>query len=446
MLDLRLIRAEPEAIRAALERRGSGVGQSIERVVDLDREQRRITGERDQLRARIRQISKDVGRLKGQGSGAEAEVLMAESRELGQQEKALDAEVDRLGEEIHQLLLWTPNVPSEDAPDGASEADNVGLRTEGDDPGAFAEHQRVPHWEIGTELGILDLERAVKISGAMFTMYRGWGARLLRAMVQLSLDRNADAYEEVRPPTLVRSETMTSTGHLPKFGDDAYHIERDDLWAIPTAEVPLTSLHRDEILEEEELPRRYTAYTSCFRREAGSAGKDTRGLLRTHEFDKVELLAVAANPEQAIACQEDVLARSEGLLRDLGLAYRVLDLCTGDLGDASRRTWDLEAYAPGVDAWLEVSSVSWYGDYQARRANVRFRPHAGTGGSGGPSDGGGDRKGGKRATEFCHTVNGSAMGWPRTVAAYLETHRQPDGSIAVVDALRPYLGGVNRIS
>jgi seryl-tRNA synthetase len=445
MLDLRQIRAEPEAVQAALARRGPEVAQSIERVVRLDREQRRLGGERDQLRARIKEISRDVGRLKGQGDREEAEARMAESRELGQREKSLGAEVDRLDEEVRQLLLFTPNLPSEDAPDGASDADNVVLRTEGYDPGAFGDHQRMPHWEIGAELGVLDLERAVKISGAMFSMYRGWGARLLRAMIQLSLDRNADAYEEVRPPTLVRSETMVSTGHLPKFVDEAYHIERDDLWAIPTAEVPLTSLHRDEILDGTELPLRYCAYTSCFRREAGSAGKDTRGLLRTHEFDKVELLAVAADAEQAIACQEDVLARSEALLRDLGLAYRVVDLCTGDLGDAARRTWDLEAYAPGVDAWLEVSSVSWFGDYQARRANVRFRPEAGTGGAGTSSEGG-ERKGGKRATEFCHTVNGSAMGWPRTVAAYLETHHQPDGSIAVVDALRPYLGGVNRIA
>jgi seryl-tRNA synthetase len=221
---------------------------------------------------------------------------------------------------------------------------------------------------------------------------------------------------------------MIATGHLPKFEDEAYHIERDDLWAIPTAEVPLTSLHRDEILSEAELPRRYAAYTSCFRREAGAAGRDTRGLLRAHEFDKVELLAVASGPEQAIACQEDVLARSESILRDLGLAYRIVDLCTGDIGASAARTWDIEAYAPGCDMWLEVSSVSWFTDYQARRANVRYRPTEGKG------------------TEVCHTVNGSAMGWPRTVAAYLETHRQPDGSVAVVDALRPYLGGAPSIT
>jgi seryl-tRNA synthetase len=352
---------------------------------------------------------------------------MAESRELGDEEKRLAAESDRLRDDIRTTLLTVPNVPSPDAPDGASEADNRVLRTEGYDPAAYGDHQRVPHWDIGAELGILDGERAAKISGSMFTMYRGWGARLLRALVQLSLDRNADAYEEIRPPTLVLTDTMVATGHLPKFVDEAYHLERDDLWAIPTAEVPLTSLHRDEILAEADLPRRYMAHTSCFRREAGAAGKDTRGLLRVHEFDKVELLAVAAGPAQAIACQEHVLARSESLLADLGLAYRVLDLCTGDLGASAARTWDIEAYASGVDAWLEVSSVSWFGDYQARRASVRYRPADGTG------------------TAVCHTVNGSAMGWPRTVAAYLETHRRPDGTVAVVDVLRPYLGGADHI-
>ncbi len=433
MLDLRRIRSEPEAIAAALDRRGPGTSDAIGQILALDADQRRLTAERDDVRSQVKAISKQVGRLRSQGHADQAEAKMAESRELGEREKALAADADRLGDEIRALLLAVPNTPSVDAPDGAGEADNVVLRTEGYDPAAYGEHQRVPHWDIGDELGLFDFARATKISGSMFTMYRGWGARLLRALVQLSLDRNADAYEEVRPPTLVLTETMVSTGHLPKFADDAYHVERDDLWAIPTAEVPLTSLHRDEILDAAELPLRYMAYTSCFRREAGSAGKDTRGLLRAHEFDKVELMAVAADATQAIACQEDVLARSEGLLRDLGLAYRVLDLCTGELGNSNARTWDLEAYAPGVDQWLEVSSVSWFADYQARRANIRYRP---------TPDEGGKAKG----TAVAHTVNGSAMGWPRTVAAYLETHRQPDGSVTIVEALRPYLAGAEAIT
>jgi seryl-tRNA synthetase len=428
MLDLRLVRADADAVRAGLARRGGEAAAAVDRLVEADARQREVGARRDEVRARIKSLSKDVGKLRQGGDDAGAEALMAESRALGDEEKALDAEVHELAAVVQGILLDTPNLPAADCPDGAGEADNKVLRTEGYDADAYGDHQRVPHWEIGEQLGLLDPERAVKISGAMFTMYRGWGARLLRALVQLSLDRNADAYVEVRPPTLVHTATMVATGHLPKFGDEAYHVERDDLWTIPTAEVPLTSLHRDEILDETALPLRYAAYTSCYRREAGSAGRDTRGLLRSHEFDKVELFALASGAEQAIACQEDVLARSEGLLRDLGLAYRVVDLCTGDLGASAARTWDLEAYAPGCDLWLEVSSVSWFTDYQARRAAIRFR-----------------RAGGK-GTETCHTVNGSAMGWPRTIAAYLETHRQPDGSVAVVPVLQPYLGGATSIS
>jgi seryl-tRNA synthetase len=427
MLDLRRIRTEPEAVKAALDRRGPGTSEAIDAILALDADHRRVIGERDEVRSQVKAISKDVGRMRGQGLLDEAEARMAESRELGEREKGLAADADRLADEIRGLQLRVPNLPSAEAPDGAGEADNVVLRTEGWDPAAYADHQRVPHWDIGEQLGILDIPRATKISGSMFVMYRGWGARLLRAMVQLALDRNADAFEEVRPPTLVLTETMVSTGHLPKFEEEAYHIERDDLWAIPTAEVPLTSLHRDEVLDGAALPLRYAAHTSCFRREAGAAGKDTRGLLRTHEFDKVELLAVAGGAEQAVAAQEDILARSEALLRTLGLAYRIVDLCTGDLGGSAARTWDIEGYAPGVDMWLELSSVSWFSDYQARRANIRYRP-----------DGG-------KATEVAHTVNGSAMGWSRTVATYLETHRRPDGSIAIVEALRPYLGGAEAI-
>ena len=422
MLDIRRFRSEPDVLRAGLARRGGDAAASVDRIIDLDIRQRSLGTERDDRRAQVKALSKEVGRLRAQGDADGAEALMAESRVLGEQEKALDALVAELATEMRDLLLRTPNVPSPDCPTGAGEADNIVLRLEGFDPDAYGDHQRVPHWDIGSQLGILDGERATKIAGSMFTMYRGWGARLLRAMVQLSLDRNADAFEEIRPPSLVRTDTMIATGHLPKFDDEAYHIERDDLWAIPTAEVPLTSMHRDEVLDGADLPLRYTAHTSCFRREAGAAGRDTRGLLRVHEFDKVELLALATGAEEAMACQEDILARSEALLTELGLPYRILDLCTGDIGASAARTWDIEAYAPGCDMWLEVSSVSWFSDYQARRANIRYRPVGGKG------------------TEVCHTVNGSAMGWPRTVAAYLETHRQPNGSIAVVEALQGYLG------
>ncbi|MGH9245541.1 MAG: serine--tRNA ligase [Acidimicrobiales bacterium] len=428
MLDIRRIRAEPDVVREALaRRRDPSVLSDLDKVVELDRRQRDLVAERDDVRARIKQLSREVGGLRRAGQLSEAEALQAESRSLGEREQALDADHDAIAAEVRALLLGIPNAPAPDAPDGVGEVDNVVLRTEGYDPDAYGPHQRVPHWDIGTQLGVLDFERATKISGSMFSMYRGWGARLLRALIQLALDRNADTYEEIRPPTLVKTDTMISTGHLPKFADDAYHVERDDLWAIPTAEVPLTSLGRDEIVDEPDLPLRFMAYTSCFRREAGSAGRDTRGLLRVHEFDKVELLAYAASAEQGIACQEDVLARAEALLADLGLAYRIVDLCTGDLGASAARTWDIEAYAPGVGQWLEVSSVSWFGAYQGRRANLRFRPR--------------DRKG----TEVCHTVNGSCLGWPRTFAALLETHRRPDGSVTVPEVVRPYLGGTTHI-
>ena len=284
----------------------------------------------------------------------------------------------------------------------------------------------MPHWEIGEQLGILDVERAVKLSGSMFVMYRGAGAALVRALCQLALDRNVDLYEEVRPPTLVRTDTMVSTGHLPKFEEEAYHLERDDLWAIPTAEVPLTSLGRDEIVDEADLPRRFCAHTSCFRREAGSAGKDTRGLLRVHEFDKVEILAYST-PAQAAGLHSEILDRAESTIRDLGLAYRVLDLCAGDLGASARRTFDIEVFAPGADRWLEVSSVSWFGDYQARRANLRYRPAEGKG------------------TEILHTLNGSALAVPRVWAAIVETYRRADGRVDVPDLLQPYLRGLTVI-
>lgn len=426
MIDLRRIRDDPDAVERALARRGEDLS-SFARLREIDQRERAAESERNDLRSRIKAISREVGALHRDGRAADAEALQAESRALGEQERQLDATVDDLGAQRRELLLHLPNLPAADAPDGAGAEDNVELRREGDPPDSYAEHQRIPHWDIGEQFGILDLDRAVKLSGAMFSMFRGPGATLARALCQLALDRNADLYEEVRPPTVVRSETMVSTGALPKFADDAYHLERDDLWAIPTAEVPLTSFARDEVLAEEELPMRLMAQTACFRREAGSAGRDTRGLLRVHEFDKVEIFAYAS-PEQAPAIHEELLARAEGILGDLGLSYRVLDLCAGDLGNSAARTFDLEAYAPGVDRWLECSSVSWFSDYQARRANVRYRPAGGKG------------------TALVHTLNGSALAVPRVWAALVEVHRQPDGSIALPEVLHPYLRGLTTIA
>ncbi|MBM3663678.1 MAG: serine--tRNA ligase [Actinobacteria bacterium] len=419
MLDVRLIRNDLGSVRAGLERRGEDLAP-LDQLVSLDAEQRALTAERDALRAEIRSLSNQVGALHREQRADEAAALQEESRVLGEQERELDARCEVVANEVRDLLLRLPNLPAADCPDGASEQDNVVVRIEQFDPDAYGPHQRVPHWDVGDELGLLDVERAVKLSGSMFVMYRGAGAALVRALCQLAIDRNVDRYEEVRPPTLVRTDTLVSTGHLPKFVDEAYHLERDDLWAIPTAEVPLTSLHRDEVLLEADLPRRFVAHTSCFRREAGSAGKDTRGLLRVHEFDKVEILALGT-PAQAADLHVEILERAEGLIADLGLAHRVLDLCAGDIGNSAARTFDIEVYAPGVDQWLEVSSVSWFSDYQARRANLRYRPASGKG------------------TDVLHTLNGSALAVPRVWAALVETHRTPEGTVVIPGPLRPYL-------
>jgi seryl-tRNA synthetase len=425
MLDLRLIRNEPDLVRAGLARRGEDTSV-LDEVIALDAEHRSLTARRDGLRAEIRTISNQVGALHREQRADEAGALQEASRALGAEEKELDALSDALQDEITQRLLRLPNLPAAECPDGDGEADNVVVRVEGPAPDSYQPYQRVPHWEVAEQLGILDVERAVKLSGSMFVMYRGAGARLVRALCQLAIDRNVDLYEEIRPPTLVRTDTMVSTGHLPKFVDEAYHMERDDLWAIPTAEVPLTSLGRDEIAAAPDLPRRFVAHTSCFRREAGSAGKDTRGLLRVHEFDKVEILAYCT-PDQAADLHAEILHRAESIIAELGFTYRLLDLCTGDIGNSAARTFDIEVYAPGADQWLEVSSVSWFSDYQARRANLRYRPEDGTG------------------TAVLHTLNGSALAVPRVWAALVEVYRQPDGTVAVPELLQPYFRGQTTI-
>ncbi|HXQ18198.1 MAG TPA: serine--tRNA ligase [Acidimicrobiales bacterium] len=426
MIDVRLLREDPQGVTAALARRGVDPAE-VARVAELDVVARALLGTQEEFRARVKALSREVGDARRAGDADRADELAAQSRELGDAERAAARQTDDAQEALRQALLSLPNLPADEAPDGAGEDDNVELRrwwpgmAAGQPAPVPAEHQRVPHWEVGESLGILDMERGARLAGSMFPLFAGAGSRLLRALSAFALDAHADAYVEIRPPTLVLTEAMTGSGYG-SFGDEAYHIERDDLWAIPTAEIPLTSLRRGEILDEGDLPLRFTAATPCFRREAGAAGRDTRGMLRVHEFDKVELFAYAT-PEQAGAVHADVVARAEGLLRQLGFHYRVLDLCAGDLGKASARTFDLEVYAPGCDRWLEVSSVSWYRDYQARRANVRYRPRGG-----GPP-------------VLVHTVNGSALAWSRIWAALIETGRQPDGSVRLPDCLGPYLGG-----
>jgi seryl-tRNA synthetase len=427
MIDIRALREDPDAVKAALARRGVEASE-VDAIVAADAAWRAKVQQATDLRAEVKALSREVGQAKKGGDDARADELSARSRALGEEEGAAKAEAEALEQKWRTGLLYLPNIPADDAPDGTGEEDNVEVRRwwPGQELGhpepQRLEHQQVPHWEIGDALQILDMERGARLAGSMFPLYRGAGARLLRALTAFAIDRHSPEYEEILPPTVVLTDTMTSTGHLPKFADDAYHMERDDLWLIPTAEVPLTSMHRGEILEESQLPIRFTASTACYRREAGSAGRDTRGLLRVHEFYKVELFAYTT-PDDALDAQADILRRAESMLQDLELPYRVLDLCVGDLGGSSARTFDLEAYAPGVDRWLEVSSVSWFRDYQARRANVRFRR----------ADGG--------QPQLVHTVNGSALAWPRIWAALVENGRQEDGTVMLPEALAPYLGG-----
>ena len=425
VLDVRLLRNEMERVLAGVASRGDDTAPLTE-ALNLDVRRRHLLARRDELRHEVKQLSGEIGRLHREGRSEEAAESTDRSRMLGDESRAVAAQADALGQRLEELLLQVANLPAVDCPVGAGADDNPVLRVENFSADRYGAHQRVPHWDFTVELGLLDVERATKLSGAMFAMFRREGAMLARALVQFALDRNADLYEEVRPPTLVHSDTMTSTGHLPRFADDAYHLERDDLWAIPTAEVPLTSLGRDEVLAEADLPMRFMAHTSCFRREAGAAGRDTRGLLRVHEFDKVEILAYAT-PDQAPAVHEELLERAEGAVAELGLAYRIVDICTGDLGGSAARTFDVEVYSPGTDRWLECSSVSWFSDYQARRANVRYRPAAG------------------RGTRFVHTLNGSALAVPRVWAALTETWRQADGSIEIPSPLRPYMRGLEVI-
>lgn len=425
MIDLVQLRREPEVVKAALARRGIS-GDAMDAVIAMDVEHRELLQEAERLRAEVKFLSRLVGEARRDKDNDTAAELTEKSRALGDEERVATEAMELVGSALRNELLMIPNLPAPDVPEGVDENDNVELRRwwPGMDEGAefptFAEYQKVPHWDIGSELGILDLEAGARIAGSMFPLYRGAGSRLVRSLSALSLDRQTDAYEEIHPPTFALTATMMSTGHLPKSSDDMYGVERDGLWAIPTGEVPLTSMHAGEILDEARLPVRLTAETACFRRESGAAGRDTRGVLRVHEFDKVELFAYCT-PGQSQEAFDDILARAESLLRELGLTYRLLLLCTGDMGTSAARTIDLEVFSPGVDRWLEVSSVSWFGDYQARRAQVRYRTSEGT-------------------TALVHTVNGSALGWARVWAALLETYRQADGSVVLPDVLAPYMG------
>ena len=428
MIDVRLLRNDPAAVKAALARRGKPeIIEQLDAAIALDGQLRDITAQRDASRARVNELSKLVGAARRDGENEAAEKLQTESRTLGDDEKALAEAFETVQAQLRDVMLRIPNVPHSDAPDGANDQDNPLIKGPINLPAEFSEHQRVAHWVVADELGILDNERAVKLSGAMFTMQRGAGAMLSRALCQYALDMNADAFEEIRPPSLVTTATLTATGQLPKFAEDAYAIERDDLWCIPTAEAPLTSMYSGEILDEAQLPMRLMAYSSCYRREAGSAGRDTRGMLRAHEFDKVEIFSLCI-PEDSPAMLIELRDRAERLIAGLGLPYRMIEICTGDMGQSHHRSFDIEVYAPGCDSWLEVSSVSWFSDYQGRRADIRYR------------------KSGEKGTHIAHTLNGSALAVPRVWAAIMENFREADGSVVIPEALRPYTRGLERIS
>jgi seryl-tRNA synthetase len=427
VIDIRYLRSEPDAVRELMARRNKPelIGL-LDEALGFDGRMREITAERDAIRQQVNELSKQVGALRRNGDDKAAEGLQAESRSLGDKEQSLAAETDEVTSKLKDVLLRLPNIPHADVVVGADDSQNPTITGPMNLPASFQEHQRVAHWDTATELGILDNERAVKISGAMFTMQRGAGATLARALCQYALDSNADAFEEIRPPSLVSTATLTATGQLPKFADDAYSMSKDDLWCIPTAEAPLTSIHAGEVLAEADLPIRYMAHSSCYRREAGSAGRDTRGMLRSHEFDKVEIFSIAT-PEGAPAMLTELITRVERVIANLGLPYRIIEICTGDMGQSHHRSFDIEVYAPGCDAWLEVSSISWFSDYQARRGDIRMK------------------RTGQKGTEFAHTLNASALAVPRVWAAIMENFRQEDGSVAIPPVLHPYMRGTTVI-
>jgi seryl-tRNA synthetase len=414
-----MVRDQTGALREAMRRRGTldEHGPLIDRAERLDRERRSAIQAVEARKAARNAASQEVARRKK--AGEDAGDLVTSARAIGEEITRLEQELGARQDELDAILLQLPNVTLPEVPEGGESA-NVVVRSWG---APRATHGLRPHWEVGEALGILDLPRAAKISGSGFIVFRGLGARLQRALMNFMLDLHTRelGYEETTVPLFVNRASMIGTGQFPKFEDDAYAVLGDALFAIPTAEVPLTNLYRDEILEGARLPIALTAFSACFRREAGAAGKDTRGLLRVHEFDKVELVRFCT-PEESPAELELLTSHAETVLQRLELPYRVLLLAAGDTGFSSAKTYDLEVFAPGVDKWLEVSSCSNFGDFQARRANVRYRPGQG------------------EKPQFVHTLNGSGLGFPRTVAALLEHYQRDDGGVTVPDVLRPYLG------
>lgn len=416
MLDLKFVRTNPEIVKEALKKRNSNV--SLDAFLEQEEERRKLLFEVESLKAKRNTVSEEVGRRKKQGE--DAEQLILEMREVGQKVKNLEDKLGEIEQSMEAVLYEIPNIPHQSVPVGADEEANVQVRTWGT-PRSF-DFEPLAHYEIGEKLDILDFARAGKVTGARFTFYKGLGAKLERALISFMLDRHtAKGYVEVLPPYMVHRNSMVGTGQLPKFEEDAFKVAGTDYFLIPTAEVPVTNMYREEILEAEQLPIHHCAYSACFRAEAGSAGRDTRGLIRQHQFNKVELVKFAF-PENSYEELESLTRDAESILQELELPYRVMALSTGDLGFTSAKTYDLEVWLPSFNTYREISSCSNFEDFQARRANIRFR------------------RAPKAKPEFLHTLNGSGLAIGRTVSAILENYQEADGRVRVPKALQPYLG------
>jgi len=413
MIDIKLIRENPEFVRQALEKRGDSF--PLDEILEVDARYLKLLQHVEQLRARHNKVSKQLGK-----PGDKSTELIAEMRKLGEEIATLQGETAKAKGGLESLLLQLPNIPHPSVPLGKSASDNIVVHTWGE-PRKFS-FKPLPHWELGEKLGIIDFQRGVKLSGSRFYVLKGLGAHLQRALISFMLDTHVKehGYKEIYPPFMVKRECMVGSGNLPKFGDNLYHDEEDDFWFVPTAEVPLTNLHRDEILDAESLPIYYVAYTACFRREKMAAGKDTRGIKRGHQFDKVELYKIT-KPEDSDEELEKMVADAEDICRKLVIPYRVVQLCTADLGFAAGKTYDIEMWAPGCNEWLEVSSCSNCSDFQARRANIRYRPQPGA------------------KPQFVHTLNGSGLALPRVLISVMENYQQADGTILIPEVLEPYM-------
>jgi len=425
MLSLKFIRENTDLVRDSLAKKGEAA--PIDEILALDEQRRKLITQAESLRARRNQVSQQIAR-----AGEKPQDLIAEMRLVGEQIRALEAQLQDAEAKLDELLLLVPNIVHPSVPIGHSEEQNVVLRTWGDTTklatGQPIDFEPLPHWEIGDRLGIIDFERGAKLAGSRFYVLRGAGARLERALINWMLDLHTTehGYIEILPPFLVKRECMVGTGQLPKFEEDAYLCTQDDLFLNPTAEVPVTNLHRDEILESGSLPKCYAAYTACFRREAGAAGRDTKGVIRVHQFNKVELVKFV-KPDSSYDELEKLLNDAEDVLQRLKLPYQIVEICSGDLGFAAAKKYDPEVWFPGQDRYIEVSSCSNFEDFQARRANIRYRPAPGA------------------RLEFVHTINGSGVAVGRTAAAILENYQQSDGTVVVPEVLRPYMGGMEVI-